>query len=74
MKIIEPDREDPELTLVAVHPGVTVGRVRAETRWPLRVSPDLEETEPPTGYELEVLRDLKARVMIECRSHAATSS
>ena len=59
--VLKPDPEDRELTLVAVHPGVTVEQVKAQTRWPLRISPDLEETEPPSRYELEVLRDLKAR-------------
>ena len=59
--VLKPHPEDMELTLVAVHPGVTVEQVVAQTRWPLRVSPDLEVTEPPTRYELEVLRDLKAR-------------
>ena len=59
--VLKPHPEDIELTLVAVHPGVTVEQVVAQTRWPLRVSPDLEVTEPPTRYELEVLRDLKAR-------------
>lgn len=59
--VLKPHSEDRELTLMAVHPGVTIEQVRAQTRWPLRVSPDLEETAPPTVYELAALRDLKAR-------------
>ena len=59
--VLKPHPEDRELTLTAVHPGVTVEQVEAQTRWPLRVSPDLEQTEPPTDHELEALRDLKAR-------------
>ena len=59
--VLKPHPEDRELTLVAVHPGVTVERVEAQTRWPLRVSSDLAVTAPPTDYELAVLRDLKAR-------------
>ena len=59
--VLKPHPEDRELTLAAVHPGVTVEEVRARTRWPLRVSRTIEETEPPTDLELEVLRDLKSR-------------
>ena len=59
--VLEPHPEDRELTLVAVHPGVTVEDVRAQTRWPLRAARRIEETEPPTEEELEVLRALKAR-------------
>ena len=59
--VLKPHPEDRELTLVAVHPGVAVEQVRQQTRWPLRVSPDLEQTAPPTDHELEVLRDLKSR-------------
>lgn len=59
--VLEPHPEHRELTLVATHPGVTVEDVQAQTRWPLRVSPQVDETEPPSEYELAVLRDLKAR-------------
>ncbi|MDE0171246.1 MAG: CoA-transferase subunit beta [bacterium] len=59
--VLKPHPEDRELTLVAVHPGVTVEQVKEQTGWPLRVSCDLQVTKPPTDYELEVLRDLKAR-------------
>jgi len=47
-----------ELTLVRVHPGVTVDDARAATGWELAVSDDVAETEPPTGAELEALRSL----------------
>lgn len=57
--VLEPHPEHRELTLTAVHPGVAVEDVKGETGWPLRVSPDLEETAPPTREELEVLRALK---------------
>ncbi len=59
--ILKPHPEHRELTLVAVHPGVTVDQVKAQTGWPLRVSSRLEETEPPSDGELATLRDLKAR-------------
>ncbi|MBX5474005.1 MAG: CoA-transferase subunit beta [Thermoleophilia bacterium] len=52
---------DGELTLVAVHPGVSVEQVRAATGWDLRIACDLRETEPPTQAELEALRALRTK-------------
>ncbi|MFJ4855311.1 CoA-transferase subunit beta [Streptomyces sp. NPDC088730] len=46
-----------ELRLVAVHPGVTVDRVRAATGWDLRVAGTVEEVPPPTRDELRLLRE-----------------
>jgi glutaconate CoA-transferase subunit B len=57
--ILEP--RDGELTLVRVHPGVTVDEVLAATGWPLAVAPDVSETSPPTDAELESLRALETR-------------
>jgi glutaconate CoA-transferase subunit B len=52
-------RPDPdELTLTRVHPGVSLEQVREQTGWDLRVSSELEETEPPSDGELRVLREL----------------
>ena len=51
-EIIEPDPENREMTLVAIHTGVTVEEVKADTRWLLRVDPDIEKTEPPTDLEV----------------------
>jgi glutaconate CoA-transferase subunit B len=49
---------DRELTLKSVHAGVgvTLERVRAETSWDIKISPDLTDTIPPTQEELFVLR------------------
>jgi glutaconate CoA-transferase subunit B len=58
--VLEPDPHTKELTLTAVHPGVTPEDVRAETGWELRVRDDLRQTEPPTDEELTVLRELRA--------------
>lgn len=57
--ILMPDPETCELTLVQLHPGVTVDDAKNATGWPLRVAPDLSATEPPTARELEVLRHLE---------------
>jgi glutaconate CoA-transferase subunit B len=59
--ILRPDPVSKELTLVAVHPGVSVDRVRAATGWDLRISPMLTATPPPTERELTALRELHAR-------------
>jgi glutaconate CoA-transferase subunit B len=59
--VLEPDPRTKELTLAAVHPGVTTDEVRAETGWELRVRDDLHETEPPTDEELTVLRELRVQ-------------
>ncbi len=58
--VLRPEPETCELMLTAVHPGVTPAEARDATGWPLAVAPDLEETEPPTGAELDVLRHLEA--------------
>ena len=57
--VLEPDPADHELTLVSIHPGVDLDEVLENTQWPLRVSPDLRQTAPPTAEELRVLRSLK---------------
>jgi glutaconate CoA-transferase subunit B len=49
------ESRDGELTLVRVHPGVSVDEVRAATGWDLAVATDVAETEPPTGAELDAL-------------------
>ncbi|HEY3192665.1 MAG TPA: CoA-transferase [Solirubrobacterales bacterium] len=58
--VLRPDPETRELTLTQIHPGVSVDSARERTGWPLRVSEDLVETEPPTDDELRELRRLRA--------------
>jgi glutaconate CoA-transferase, subunit B len=55
--ILEP--RHGELTLVRVHPGVSVDDARAATGWDLAVADDVGVTEPPSGVELEALRGLE---------------
>jgi glutaconate CoA-transferase subunit B len=57
--VLEP--HDGELTLVRVHPGVTVDDVRAATGWRLAVAGDVGETEAPSPTELRALRALELR-------------
>jgi glutaconate CoA-transferase subunit B len=56
--VLEPDPATCALTLVAVHPGVTVAQVRKNIGWDLAVSPHLGTTSPPTEAELGALRGL----------------
>jgi glutaconate CoA-transferase, subunit B len=57
--VLEPDPETAELVLTALHQGVTVEQVRAETGWPLQVSADLMLTAPPSDEELTTLRGMR---------------
>jgi glutaconate CoA-transferase subunit B len=53
--------DDRELTLVSLHPGVTVEQVQEATGWELRVADELSVSEAPTDEELAALRELVAR-------------
>lgn len=57
--VLEPDPESAELVLTALHQGISVEQVRAETGWELQVSVDLKFTAPPTSTELATLRAMK---------------
>ena len=59
--ILRPDPVSKELTLVSLHPGVTLERARAATGWELAVSPELATTAPPLAAELAALRELNSR-------------
>lgn len=59
--VLQPDAESQELTVVALHPGVTRAQAEAATGWPLRFAAEVAESEPPRAEELEALRALQAR-------------
>lgn len=54
--ILEPD-ETGELTLTALHEGVTVEKVQENTGWKLKISDNLTITQPPSTDELRILRE-----------------
>ena len=56
--VLEPDPDSRELVLTAVHLGVSVEEVRAETGWTLEIAAELAVTTPPTERELTELRSL----------------
>jgi glutaconate CoA-transferase subunit B len=53
-------RLDGELTMTALHPGVTLEQAREATGWDLKVADDLHTTDPPSAEELAALRELKS--------------
>lgn len=55
--ILTPD-DRGELVLAAMHPGVSLDMVQANTGWKIRVSEDLKITPPPTETELRILSEL----------------
>ena len=59
--VLTPDPASGELTLTALHPGVTVEQARAATGWDLEVAGEVAETAPPEPRELAVLRVLLRR-------------
>jgi glutaconate CoA-transferase, subunit B len=46
-----------EMTLLTMHPGVTLDDVRASMGWEVRVADDVGETRPPSGDELRLIRE-----------------
>ena len=56
MGIFSFDPASREMILSSHHPGVSVDDIKNETGWPLRVSPEIRETAPPTDDELAAVR------------------
>jgi glutaconate CoA-transferase subunit B len=61
LAIFEPDPVTREMTVTAIHPGVTREQIQANTGWPVRYAANVAETPAPTERELSVLRELHAR-------------
>jgi glutaconate CoA-transferase, subunit B len=51
------DEATGEMTLMTVHPGVTIDHVRSNMGWEPRISPDLGTTPPPSEAELRLIRE-----------------
>jgi len=58
--ILRFDEETGEAYLASLTAGVTVDEVRAGVSWDLKVPDKIEETEPPTVEQIELLRFLDA--------------
>jgi glutaconate CoA-transferase subunit B len=59
--VLAPDPQTRELTMVALHPGITWEQAKASTGWELKRTDSLASTQAPTADELATLRDLQAR-------------
>jgi glutaconate CoA-transferase subunit B len=68
--VMAPDPVTRELTLVALHPGITVDQVRAATGWELKVAETPGRTKAPDAKELATLRELQART---ARAHGTVA-
>jgi glutaconate CoA-transferase subunit B len=51
------DKDTKEMYLDTVHPNVTVEKVKENTSWDLKVSPNVKETEPPTVEQIRIIRE-----------------
>jgi len=58
MGVFRFDEETREMYLDKIHPGVKLEDVKASVQWELQVSPNLEETEPPTEEQVMIIRTL----------------
>jgi len=63
--ILRPHPVDRELQVVSLHPGVTRECIVENTGWPVRFAQDCCETPAPGAHELEILRDLHARTLVQ---------
>lgn len=59
--VMEPDEASGELTVAAIHPGVTREQIADGTGWPVKFGAQVSETRRPSESELSMLRDLHAR-------------
>ncbi|MEX0991147.1 MAG: CoA-transferase [Actinomycetota bacterium] len=51
------DEKSGEMTLVSMHAGVTLGDIRENTGWEMKVADDVRETPAPTDEELRLIRE-----------------
>jgi glutaconate CoA-transferase subunit B len=61
--------ENGEMVLKTIHTtcGVTLDKVKAETGWDLKISPELKDTPPPTEEEMVILRKTAAPLLARLR-------
>jgi glutaconate CoA-transferase subunit B len=52
------DYANGRMRLTTFHPGVTLQRIQAKTGFELEIAPDVRESEPPTGEEIRLLREV----------------
>lgn len=62
--VMEPEPETKELSVVALHRGVSREEVANATGWTVKFARDVGETPPPSDTELRELRALHARTKV----------
>lgn len=55
--ILRFEKESKEMYLSTYHSSVSIQQVKDNTGWDLKISPDVRETEPPTGEQVRLLRE-----------------
>lgn len=59
--ILEPHENTRELTVTALHPGISPQKISEMTGWEIQFSNDIKVTKAPDENELSILRELKSR-------------
>ncbi len=57
MGIFRFDESTREMMLTSLHPGCSVEAVQERVDWPLRLTDDLIESEPPSTEHLRIVRE-----------------
>jgi glutaconate CoA-transferase subunit B len=55
--ILRFDAQTHEMYLASLHPGATVEKVKENVGWDLKIAADLPTTDPPTEWELKLIRE-----------------
>jgi len=50
--------ETKKMELAALHPGVTLAEIQSSSQFEILMPETIEETQPPTKKELEILRKI----------------
>ncbi|MBX2801026.1 MAG: CoA-transferase subunit beta [Myxococcales bacterium] len=70
LAVLAPDPHTRELTVTALHPGVSREAVARATGWRVQFASEVTRTAPATSEELTVLRDLQQRTAKAHRAQA----
>jgi len=52
------DEQTKEMYVECTFPGIEIGQVKENTGWDIKVSSNVEECEPPTEEEIQIIRDI----------------
>jgi glutaconate CoA-transferase subunit B len=58
------DKATCEMELIALHPGVTVEQVQAESGFPIKVAEHVSVSEPPSSKERRLLREIDPQGLV----------